>query len=67
MKILGLGICFAIMLGAFLQIGIKLFLDLNAALFVLGGATGFLVMKNDPPRHLKILGKAQSILGGLEH
>ena len=47
MKILGLGICFAIMLGAFLQIGIKLFLDLNAALFVLG-ATGFLVMKNDP-------------------
>ena len=36
MKIFGLAICFAIMLGAFLQIGPHLFLDLNSALFVLG-------------------------------
>ena len=51
MKFLGLGICFAIMLGAFLQIGINFFFDLNAALFVLGGATGFLVMRNNPAEH----------------
>jgi hypothetical protein len=29
------------MLGAILQIGHHLFTDINAALFVLGGATGF--------------------------
>ena len=52
MKILGLAICFAIMMGAFLQIGLHLFLDLNSALFVLGGAVGFLVMKNDPKNHI---------------
>ena len=48
MKILGIGICFAIMLGAVLQIGPDLYLDINSALFVLVGATGFLVMKNNP-------------------
>ena len=37
MKILGIGICFAIMLGAILQIGHHLFIDINAALFVLAG------------------------------
>ena len=40
MKIFGLAICFAIMLGAFLKLG-TLFVDLNSALFVIGGATGF--------------------------
>ena len=48
MQIFGIGICFAIMLGAFFQIGLHFFIDLNSALFVLGGATGFLVMKNNP-------------------
>ena len=53
MKILGIGICLAIMLGAILQIGHHLFIDINSALFVLGGATGFLVMKNNPQNHIK--------------
>ena len=53
MKILGIGICFAIMLGAFLQIGPDLYLDINSALFVLVGATGFSVMKNNPKNHIK--------------
>ena len=65
MKIVGLGICFAIMLGAFLQIGINLFFDLNAALFVLGGATGFLVMKNDPSRHFANFGQGAVYFGWL--
>ena len=65
MKLLGLGICFAIMLGAFLQIGINLFFDLNAALFVLGGATGFLVMKNDPFRHFANFGQGAVYFGWL--
>ena len=53
MKILGIGICFAIMLGAFLQIRPDLYLDINSALFVLVGATGFSVMKNNPKNHIK--------------
>ena len=41
MKILGIGICFAIMLGAFLQIEPHLYMDINSAIFVLGGPPGF--------------------------
>ena len=40
MKVLGTGICFAIILGAVLQIGHNLFIDINSILFVAGGATG---------------------------
>jgi flagellar motor component MotA len=64
MKILGIGICFAIMLGAILQIGHHLFIDINSALFVLGGATGFLVMKNNPETISKTLGRVLFILAG---
>ena len=65
MKILGLGICFAIMLGAFLQIGLHLFFDLNSALFVLGGATGFLVMRNNSAEHLTNFGEGAVYFGWL--
>ena len=65
MKILGIGICFVIMLGAFLQIGIRLFFDLNAALFVLGGATGFLFMKNEPSKHFANFGQGAVYFGWL--
>ena len=65
MKILGLAICFAIMMGAFLQIGLHLFFDLNAALFVLGGAIGFLVMKNDPENHITNFGAGAVYFGWL--
>ena len=65
MKILGLGICFAIMLGAFLQIGVDLFFDLNAALFVLGGATGVLVMKNNSTKHVENFGQGAVYFGWL--
>ena len=65
MKILGLAICFAIMMGAFLQIGLHLFFDLNAALFVLGGAIGFLVMKNDPKNHIGNFGAGAVYFGWL--
>ena len=65
MKILGLAICFAIMMGAFLQIGLHLFFDLNAALFVLGGALGFLVMKNDPENHIGNFGVGAVYFGWL--
>ena len=65
MKIFGLAICFAIMLGAFLQIGPHLFLDLNSALFVLGGATGFLVMKNNPDEHVVNFGQGAVYFGWL--
>ena len=65
LKILGLAICFAIMMGAFLQIGLHLFFDLNAALFVLGGAIGFLVMKNDPENHITNFGTGAVYFGWL--
>ena len=65
MKFLGLGICFAIMLGAFLQIGISLFFDLNAALFVLGGGTGFLVMRHNSAKHLTNFGEGAVYFGWL--
>ena len=65
MKILGIGICFAIMLGAFLQIGFHFYIDLNSALFVLGGATGFLVMKNDPSKHILNFGQGAVYFGWL--
>ena len=65
MQIFGIGICFAIMLGAFFQIGLPLFIDLNSALFVLGGATGFLVMKNNPDRHITNFGQGAVYFGWL--
>ena len=67
MKIIGIGICFAIMLGAILQIGHHLFIDINSALFVLGGATGFLVFKKIQAITSKTLGRALFILAGWEH
>jgi flagellar motor component MotA len=65
MKIIGIGICFAIMLGAILQIGHHLFVDINAALFVLGGATGFLVFKKNSGNHIKSFGQGAVYFGWL--
>tara|TARA_B100001093_G_scaffold396370_1_gene383463 strand:- start:279 stop:626 length:348 start_codon:yes stop_codon:yes gene_type:complete len=65
MKIMGIGICFAIMLGAILQIGHHLFVDINAALFVFGGATGFLVFKKNSGNHIKNFGQGAVYFGWL--
>ncbi len=65
MKIVGIGICFAIILGAILQVGHHLFIDINAALFVLGGATGFLVFKKDTGNHIKNFGQGAVYFGWL--
>ena len=65
MKILGIGICLAIILGAVLQIGHNLFIDINSALFVVGGATGFLVFKKDSGNHIKNFGQGAVYFGWL--
>ena len=65
MKIIGIGICFAIMLGAILQIGHHLFIDINSALFVLGGATGFLAFKKNSGNHIKNFGQGAVYFGWL--
>ncbi len=65
MKILGMGICFAILIGAILQIGHHLFIDITSALFVLGGATGFLVFKKDSGNHIKNFGQGAVYFGWL--
>ena len=65
MKIVGIGICLAIILGAILQVGHHFFIDINAALFVLGGATGFLVFKKDPINRIKNFGQGAVYFGWL--
>ncbi len=65
MKFLGLAICLGIIAGAAATVGIHLFLDINSLLFVLGGATGFLVMKNNPERHIVNFGEGAVYFGWL--
>ena len=65
MKILGIGICFAIILGAFFHTGPHHYLDINSAIFVLGGATGFLVMKKKAENHLQNFGQGAVYFGWL--
>jgi len=65
MKVMGIGICFVIMLGAILQVGHHLFIDINSALFVLGGATGFLVFKKNSGDHIKNFGQGAVYFGWL--
>ncbi|HAN81209.1 MAG: hypothetical protein CMD54_07175 [Gammaproteobacteria bacterium] len=65
MKFLGLTICLAIIVGAAVTVGIHLFLDINSLVFVLGGATGFLVMKNEPEKHITNFGEGAVYFGWL--
>ena len=65
MKIMGIGICCAIMLGAMLQVGHHLFIDINAALFVSGGASGFVVFKKASGNHIKNFGQGAVYFGWL--
>ena len=48
MKYLGLLICLFIIMGAVVHVGPHLYNDLMSALFVLGGALGFALLKNQP-------------------
>ena len=52
MKILGLAICLGTVIGAAATVGIHLYFDVLSFLFVLGGAIGFLIMKNNPENHI---------------
>ena len=65
MKVIGIAICYAIMLGAILQIGYHLFIDINSALFVFGGATGFLVFKKNSGNHIKNFSQGAVYFGWL--
>ena len=65
MKILGIGICFAIIFWALFHTGSHLYLDINSAIFVLGGAIGFLVMKNKTENHLQNFGQGAVYFGWL--
>ena len=65
MKIIGLAICLATLLGAAATVGIHLFFDILSFLFVLGGAIGFLVMKNNPEKHIKNFGQGAVYFGWL--
>ena len=65
MKFLGLAICLATIGGAAATVGIHLYLDILSFLFVLGGAVGFLVMKNKPENHLQNFGQGAVYFGWL--
>ena len=46
-------------------VGIHLYFDILSFLFVLGGAVGFLVMKNKPENHLQNFGQGAVYFGWL--
>ena len=66
MKFLGLAICLGTIIGAAATVGIHLYFDILSFLFVLGGAIGILVMKNDPETTLPTLERVLFILDGWE-
>ena len=65
MKLLGLAICLGTLVGAAVTVGIHLYFDILSFLFVLGGAIGFLVMKNKPENHLHNFGQGAVYFGWL--
>ena len=65
MKVLGLAICLGTIIGAEATVGIHLYFDILSLLFVLGGAIGFLVMKNDPENHIGNFGAGAVYFGWL--
>ena len=65
MKFLGLVICLGIIAGAVATVGIHLFLDVNSFVFVLGGATGFSVMKNNLGKYVANFGDGAVYFGWL--
>ena len=64
-KFLGLAICLGTLVGAAATVGIHLYFDILSFLFVLGGAIGFLVMKNKPENHLQNFGQGAVYFGWL--
>ena len=65
MKFLGLAICLGTLVGAAATVRIYLYVDILSFLFVLGGAVGFLIMKNKPKNHLQNFGQGAVYFGWL--
>ena len=65
MKFLGLAICLGTLVGAAATVKSDLYVDILSFLFVLGGAVGFLVMKNKPENHLQNFGQGAVYFGWL--
>ena len=65
MEFLGLAICLGTIIGAAATVGIHLYFDILSFLFVLGGAIGILVMKNDPENHITNFGDGAVYFGWL--
>ena len=56
MNFLGLAICLGVIVGVATHVGFHLFIDVMILSFVLGGAVGFVVIKNNPENHVKNFG-----------
>ena len=63
MNFLGLAILLGVIVGAATYIGFYLFIDIMSLSFVLGGAVGFLVMKNNPENYVKNFGQGAVYFG----
>ncbi|MDA9689736.1 MotA/TolQ/ExbB proton channel family protein [Betaproteobacteria bacterium] len=64
-KLMGLLIVIAIIFGATLIVGFQLFLDVNSILFVLGGATGYTLLKSNRNNWVKNIGNGAIYFGWL--
>jgi hypothetical protein len=65
MKFLGLAISLAIILGAVFHVGPHLYNDIMSGLFVLGGALGFALLKNEPLQVVRNYGAGAVYFGWL--
>ena len=65
MKFLGIAICLGTLVGAAATVRIDLYVDMLSFLFVLGGAVGFLVIKNKQENHLQNFGQGAVYFGWL--
>ena len=65
MKIFCAALCLEIIVGVAATVGVHLYFDILSLLIVLGGAIGFLIMKNDPENHITNFGNGAVYFGWL--
>ena len=64
-KYLGLLICLVLVMGALIQIGIFLYIDINSILIVFGGAFGYSLIENKKENYISNFGKGSIFFGWL--
>ena len=65
LKFIGLFICLFFILGAIIEIGISLYIDLYSLTIVVGGAVGFSLLKNNKKEYIINFGRGAVFFGWL--